>query len=86
MMFNVQFDNQPENFLKKADKILRERLCRKIEALKEDPIPHDAKRVVTRKEKTFRVRVGDYRILYLVYFGDNTILIVKIDKRPRVYD
>ncbi len=86
MMFNVQFDNQPENFLKKADKILRERPCKKIEALREDPIPHDAKRVVNRKEKTFRVRVRDYRILYIVYFEDNTILIAKIDKRPRVYD
>lgn len=86
MSFSVQFDNQPENFLKKADKILRERLCKKIEALREDPIPHDAKRVITRKEKTFRVRVGDYRVLYVVYFEDNTLLIAKIDKRSRAYD
>lgn len=86
MMFNIKFDNQPEKFLKKADKALSERLCKKIEALRNDPIPHDAKRVVKRKEKTFRVRVGDYRILYVVYFEDNAILIANIDKRPRVYD
>lgn len=86
MSFNIRFDNQPEKFLKKADKNLRERLCKKIEALGVDPISHDAKRVITRKEKTFRVRVGDYRILYVVYFEDNNILIAKIDKRDRVYD
>ena len=29
--------------------------------------PPDAKRVVGREEKAFRVRAGDYRILYVVY-------------------
>ena len=84
-MLNVQFDNQPEKFLKKADNILKQRIIQKIEFLRNDPIPHDAKRIVNRKEKTFRVRVGDYRILYVVYFEENTILISKIDKRSRTY-
>ena len=84
-MFNVQLDNQPEKFLRKADKILRKRLYDKINDLINDPFSSDAKRVVGRKEKTYRVRVGDYRILYVVYSEDNTILISKIDKRSRVY-
>lgn len=84
-MFSVQFDSQPERLLKKADKVLKTRLCNKIESLRKDHIPHDAKRVVNRKEKTFRVRVGEYRILYVIYFEDNTIFISKIDKRPKAY-
>jgi mRNA interferase RelE/StbE len=86
MTFKVQLDKQPENFLGKADKVLLERLCKKIEALKDDPIPHDAKRVINRREKTFRVRVGDYRILYIVYFESGVLLVSKIDKRSRAYD
>ena len=41
--------------------------------------------VVGRKDKSFRVRVGDYRIIYLVYPDKNVILIADIDKRPRIY-
>ncbi|MBU2565600.1 MAG: type II toxin-antitoxin system RelE/ParE family toxin [Candidatus Thermoplasmatota archaeon] len=51
-----------------------------------DPFPSDAKRVVGRKEKVFRVRVGDYRILYVVFFDKNEILISDIDKHERVYN
>ncbi len=37
------------------------------------------------KEKLFRVRVGDYRILYEVDYKSNIIGVVLIDKRSRVY-
>ena len=85
MTFNVKLDNQPEKFLKKGDRILQDRIHAKITALQNDPFPHDSKRIVNRREKTFRIRVGDYRILYVVYFEENTILISKIDKRKNVY-
>ncbi len=85
MTFDVEFDNQPEKFLKKADKQLNARLLKEIERLRDDPFPQGIKRVLGREEKTFRTRVGDYRILYVVFFEDNCILISKIDKRPRAY-
>jgi mRNA-degrading endonuclease RelE of RelBE toxin-antitoxin system len=37
------------------------------------------------KEKLFRVRVGEHRILYEVDNDNKAIGIVKIDKRERVY-
>ncbi len=85
MTFDVEFDNQPENFLKKADKQLTDRLIKEIESLRGDPFPQGVKRVLGRKEKTFRTRVGDYRILYTVFFETNCILVSKIDKRPKAY-
>ncbi|KAF5410404.1 MAG: hypothetical protein C5S43_04800 [Candidatus Methanocomedens sp.] len=57
----------------------------KIEKLKHDPISHDSKIVEGYSEKLFRVRVGDYRILYEVDYNGNLIGIIKIDKRSRVY-
>jgi len=83
--FNVKLDNQPEKFLKKADRVLKERICAKITSLQNDPFPHDSKRIVNREEKIFRIRIGGYRILYVVYFEENIILISKIDRRERVY-
>ena len=37
-------------------------------------------------EKIFRVRVGSYRILYVVDFEKQLIVIDSVDKRSRVYD
>ena len=84
-MFRVQLDNQPAKFLKNSDRILMKRLAKKIDSPKQEPMPHDAKRIANRKETTFRVRVGEYRILYIVYHDDNCIFISKIDKRSKVY-
>ncbi len=36
-------------------------------------------------EKLFRVRVGDYRILYEVDYKNDQLGIVKLDKRSKVY-
>ena len=58
----------------------------RIEKLKEEPFPQDVKRVVGKKDKIFRVRVGDYRIQYSVIYEKNLIFISDIDKRGRAYD
>ncbi len=53
-----------------------------------DPFPRDVKRVENQwfeNEKVFRIRVGDYRVLYTVNYTKNRILIFSIDKRSRVY-
>jgi mRNA interferase RelE/StbE len=84
-MFQIFLSSSSENFLKKCDKEIRERALKIIKGLSNEPFPRDSKRVVGRKEKLFRVRVGDYRILYVVFHEKNEILIADIDKRSRVY-
>lgn len=84
-MFSVEFSSQAKKFLKKAEKELVERILDRIEKLKEDPFPSDIKRVVGKKDKIFRVRVGDYRIQYSVFYDRNLLFISDIDKRPRAY-
>ncbi|MCH8003285.1 MAG: hypothetical protein IH934_01535 [Nanoarchaeota archaeon] len=61
-MFNIEFSSHAKRFLKKAGKELAKRIIDKIEKLNIEPFPSDVKRVVNRKEKIFRLRVGDYRI------------------------
>ena len=85
-MFSVEFSSSAAKFLKKTDKQLVKRLIEKIEKLETDPFPSDVKRIVNQKEKIFRVRVGDYRIQYSVYFEKNMVFISDIDRRERAYD
>lgn len=72
--------------MKKIDNNLWDRLIEKIEDLKDQPFPKDAKRVKGIKEKTFRIRVGDYRILYVIFREKNQLLISKIEKRSKIYN
>ena len=84
-MFDLKFSSKARRFLQKIDSKTWNRIIKKIENLREDPFPRDSKRVVGRKEKTFRVRVGDYRSLYLVFLDKNLLFISKIDKRAKIY-
>ena len=84
-MFKILLSSHSKKFLKKSDKQLSQRLINKIKELSHDPFPTDSKRVVGRKDKVFRVRVGSYRIEYVVYYEVNEVLITDIDKRERIY-
>ena len=85
-MFSAEFGSEAKRFLKKADKELARRIIERIEKLKIEPFPSDVKRVVGKKDKIFRIRVGDCRIQYSVFYDKNTIFISDIDKRERAYD
>jgi mRNA interferase RelE/StbE len=57
-----------------------------IEALVENPRPAGVKKLKGKGENLWRIRVGDYRVIYLI---DNTVRIVNIRKighRRDVYD
>jgi len=85
-MFDVNYSNQAAKFLKSSEKVVAARLIKKIEELQKEPIIHDSKLIVGSKEKLFRVRVGDYRILYEVDYTNKMVGIVRINKRARAYD
>lgn len=85
-MFDVKYSNQASKFLKQMDKILVKRLLSKIEELIKEPVGHDAKTIKGYKETIFRVRVGDYRILYELDHKEKLIGIIKIDRREKSYN
>jgi len=55
-----------------------------LKELKDDPFPQGVAKLQGR-EDTYRVRVGDYRILYEVLREENLVLVEKIDHRGSVY-
>ena len=87
-MFSAEYEKQPLAFLKKLrNKVDVRRIIERIEKLLQQHFPSDAKRVEGFSDaKVFRVRVGDYRILYIVDFTQSKIFIIKIDRREKVYD
>ena len=82
-MYRVKVNKAIEKFLKRIPKDNAERIRNKILSLKD---PFAAKpRKVRGEEDTYRVRVGDYRILFFIDFEQKIVFVSKVDKRSRVY-
>ena len=86
-LFSAEFSSKAAKYIKKLDQITKKRIKEKVEKLEEEPFPKEADRVEDFEgEKVFRVRVGDQRVLYIVRYNPNKLIIVRVDKRSRVYD
>ncbi len=85
MRYRTKLASPAQKFLDKADRSLLDRIVDRLRRLEAEPFPSDSKRVLGRREKVFRIRVGDYRILYVVDIEKDVILIADIDKRSRIY-
>jgi len=71
---------------KEIDKIAlkdRKRIIIKIRSLASDPRPPGSKKL-SGQEK-YRIRQGDYRILYQIEDGELIIVVVKVGHRRDVY-
>jgi mRNA interferase RelE/StbE len=84
-MFDIKFNSRCQKILKKYHKEVRTRILNKIILLRNEPVPSDAKKIINVKGKMFRIRIGDYRVLYVINFKDKEIYISNIDKRERIY-
>jgi mRNA interferase RelE/StbE len=82
----INYSKSALKFLVKSEEILYQRIIKKIEGLKENAFPHDCKRIEGKKQKAFRIRVGDYRVIYSVLDEKNIIFISEINKRGKVYE
>ncbi len=86
-MFAAQIEGQALKFLEKlTGKQIKKRLMDKIDELEQDPFPRNCKIVEGYGQKVYRVRVGDYRILYYVVFETKIVYVFIIDKRGVVYE
>ena len=85
MTFDIFYDKQQKDFLKKTDKHIAKRLMDKIEeTLTSTPVPHNAKTIVG-KHGVFRIRIGNYRAVYRINYEKNKIIVFVLDKRERIY-
>lgn len=61
----------------------RRRLASRIERLATDPRPHGCEKLTGRE--AYRIRQGDYRVVYGVDDDAREVLVVKIGNRRDVY-
>jgi len=82
--YKIEWRPSAKRELKKLEKPLISKLIGVIDELGKNPFPLGCKKLVST-EHTYRIRMGDYRIVYSVFQDQLIVEIVKIGHRREVY-
>lgn len=84
MSYTVIFNNHAARSFRKLSRDIQQRMKPIINALAKDPRPTGAEKI-KGEDDIFRVRVGNYRILYEVRDKELIICIIEAGHRREVY-
>jgi len=84
MAYTIQFKPAAMRQFEKLPRDVQKRVARRVEALGGDPFPSGCKRLAGSPD-VWRVRVGDYRVVYQVQGEGLLILVLKIGHRREVH-
>ncbi len=82
--YSIEISRTAEKQLKKLEPDDQLRVANAIIALADDPHPQGSRKL-TGYEDVFRIRVGQYRVLYSVSGKKLVIIVLKIGHRKNVY-
>lgn len=82
-MFVLEWKEGAISQLQKLDVNLSRRIYKKVDELKTDPFMKNIKRL--KGEEAFRLRIGDYRVIFDVDRKNNTITILRLGHRKNIY-
>ncbi len=84
MKYQVDFKPSAARELRKLPKDIAKRISEKIDSLADNPFPHGYTEMKGSRDY-YRIKAGDYRIIYTVEHGELLILVVTIGHRREIY-
>ena len=85
MSFRLLVSPQAEKDLKKLERSILIRIDRALLLLAKNPYSQGFEHIKDKRLAQFRVRIGDYRILYDVYIKSRMVYILRIGHRREIY-
>jgi mRNA interferase RelE/StbE len=83
-MFELKIDRAVERSLKKLPQDVAVNLLKAMKELTVEPLPHGCRKIVGT-DRSYRIRVGDYRIVYEVDEAGRLVVIHAAGHRKDVY-
>jgi mRNA interferase RelE/StbE len=83
--YSLEIKQSAEKEMDALDDALFARIDRKIMALAENPRPAGCKKLKGYKDQ-WRIRVGDWRVLYIVDDSTKLVSITRVAHRREVYE
>ena len=84
IQYEIEFTKEAEKNLKKLPSQIQSRISKAIEGLKTNSRPSGCKKL-TAHQRTYRIRIGDYRVIYDIYDNEIKIVVLNAEKREDVY-
>jgi mRNA interferase RelE/StbE len=84
MSFEIIFSKKFDRKFRKLDKNIQKKIFDIIKKLREDPFCCNAKKLAGY-ERLFRIRIGNYRLIYEINFDKKRIEILTVNSRGKVY-
>jgi len=84
MPYRVKFSKRAEKQFKKLPSQVQQRLRLQIDALSENPHPTGVKKL-EGEDNQYRIRAGNYRIVYAVQEAVLLVILLRIGHRREVY-
>lgn len=84
MTYQIELSPTAVRQLRKLDGRARRRIQAVVELLAQDPRPTGAKKLVSGRDE-WRVRTGDYRIVYEIDDGVLLVLVLAVGHRREIY-
>jgi mRNA interferase RelE/StbE len=83
MAYSVILKRSAERELDRLPAQLHDRITRKLLELESNPRPHGIQKLLGQDR--YRIRIGDYRVLYIIDDRARTVEIVAVGHRRDVY-
>ena len=81
--YRIEFTRSATKDLRAIDRQLIPRIILVVEALADDPLPSGCMKLVG-SDYTYRIRVGDYRVVYEVHSAKLVVSIIRVRHRREV--
>ncbi len=85
-MYIITFKKSAEKEFEKLPSQVIKRISTAIDALANNPRPAGSKKLEGQKESLWRIRIGDYRVIYLVEDVIKIVEIRRIGHRKDIYE
>ena len=82
--YKVEWKNSAYKELQKLPRPIITRVVAAVSELSNEPFPHGVKKLVG-SEFSYRIRIGDYRVVYEVFESRLIIEIIRVRHRKDVY-
>jgi mRNA interferase RelE/StbE len=86
LTYRIEIERIPEKTIARLPSNLRRRIRQAIDKLATDPRPRGCIRLKGQDDAYYRIRVGDWRIIYFIEEGRLVVLVVDVGARGGVYD
>jgi mRNA interferase RelE/StbE len=83
--FQIEWKNSALKELQKLPRQIVTRVVAAVDDLSTDPYPHGVRKLVG-SEHAYRIRIGDYRVVYHVFKSKLIVEIVRVHHRKDVYN